>query len=121
MILYKVIKYTILDICINTLLEGIVFNLIKKSRYIEAKDIVEGMFFSKIIHLNMTWENCRIIRKQLKRYDMNRPRDNQDPRNKSYSITFQFTKTTAPFAYATDTEDRKYDTITIGPDTYFIT
>ncbi len=115
MILYKAIKYTIFDICINTVIEGIFVNLVKKAKRIGADDIVEGMFISKIVHFNMTWENCRILQKQLKRYNTHKPE------TKTYAIHFSFTKTTAPFGYATDTEERKYETISIGPDTYFIT
>ncbi len=61
MILYKAIKYYILDYCIGVLTSGILNNIHKRIN-ISCKDITIGMEFSVITHKNYTFKNCTITK-----------------------------------------------------------
>ena len=87
MIFYKVMKYTILSYCLDTFFNGVNKNF-SASRFMSPNDVKAGMVFSKIVHPSgIVWDNCRILHTM------------ENAARNEYRVTFEFSKTTAPFPY----------------------
>ena len=60
MILYKAIKYTFLDYCIETLFNQILNNILIKENFIELKDLHPGMRFKEMTGGGTVFYDCII-------------------------------------------------------------
>lgn len=64
MILYKAIKYSILDYCLDVFFEKFGINLANLSNTMKFEDLKEGMILSKILIYDKrglrTWDSCKI-------------------------------------------------------------
>jgi hypothetical protein len=60
MILYKAIKYKILDYCLDVMLSGIVFNF-GKSETLGIEHVIAGMKFRKIITTVGEFYDCNVL------------------------------------------------------------
>ncbi len=64
MILYKAIKYCIIDYCINRIFGDIGRNFMKSSEIIPITQVIPGMNVSRIVFDNIQYFNCVIKKLQ---------------------------------------------------------